>query len=90
MRYQFLAYEQRIRTDSRMFRQLFYCVYEEMADIPFLESLQRILTMAIDKLIKAGEFKDKMYRELIDVVIGQAVKFWELESNQCQIVTVAE
>ena len=26
MRYQFLAYEQRIRTDSRTFGQLFYCV----------------------------------------------------------------
>jgi DNA-binding SARP family transcriptional activator len=85
MRYQFLAYEQRIRTDNRTFGQLFFCVYEEMADITFLESLQRILTMAIDKLRKAGEFSEKIYRELIDVVMGQAVKLLGLESNQCQI-----
>lgn len=89
MRYQFLAYEQRIRTDSRTFGQLFYCVYEEMADITFLESLQRILTMAIDKLRKAGEFSEKIYRELIDVVMGQAVKLLGLESNQCQITAAA-
>ena len=88
MRYQFLAYEQRIRTDKRTFGQLFYCVYEEMADIAFLESLQRILTMAIDKLRKAGEFSEKIYRKLIDVVMGQAVKLLGLESNQCQIVAV--
>jgi hypothetical protein len=56
-----------------------------MADITFLESLQRILTMAIDKLRKAGEFSEKIYRELIDVVMGQAVKLLGLESNQCQI-----
>jgi hypothetical protein len=85
MRYQFLAYEQRIRTDNRTFGQLFYCVYEEMADIAFCESLQRILTMAIDKLRKAGEFSEKIYRKLIDVVMGQAVKLLGLESNQCQI-----
>jgi hypothetical protein len=54
MRYQFLAYDQRIRTNNRTFGQLFYCVYEEMADIAFLESLQRILTMAIDKLRKVS------------------------------------
>jgi hypothetical protein len=89
MRYQFLAYEQRIRTDNRTFGQLFYCVYEEMADIAFLESLQRILTMAIDKLRKAGEFSEKIYRKLIDVVMGQAVKLLGLESNQCHIATVA-
>jgi hypothetical protein len=47
------CYEQQIRTDKRTFGQLFYCVYKEMADIAFLESLQRILTMAIDKLRKA-------------------------------------
>jgi hypothetical protein len=88
MRYQFLAYEQRIRTDNRTFGQLFYCVYEEMADIAFLESLQRILTMAIDKLRKAGEFSEKIYRKLIDVVMGQAVKLLGLESNQCQIAAV--
>lgn len=85
MRYKFLAYEQRIRTDSRTFVQLFYHVYEEMADITFLESLQRILTMTIDKLRKTGEFREKIYRELIDVVMGQAVKLLELESNQCQM-----
>jgi hypothetical protein len=50
MGYQFPAYEQRIRTDNRTFGQLFYCVYEEMGDIALLESLPRILTMAIDKL----------------------------------------
>jgi hypothetical protein len=85
MRYQFLAYEQRIRTDNRTFGQLFYCVYEEMADIAFHESLQRILTMVIDKLRKSGEFSEKIYRKLIDVVMSQALRLLGLESNQCQI-----
>jgi len=88
VRYQFLAYEQRIQTDNRTFGQIFYCVYEEMADIAFYESLQRILTMAIDKLRKAGEFSEKIYHKLIDVVMGQAVKLLGLESNRCQLSTV--
>ncbi len=45
--------------------------------------------MAIDKLRKAGEFSEKIYRELIDVVMGQAVKLLGLESNQCQITSAA-
>jgi hypothetical protein len=81
VRYQFLAYEQHIRT----FGQLFYSVYEEMADIAILESLERILTMAIEKLRKAGEFSEKIYRKLNDVVMGQAVKLLGLGSNQCAI-----
>jgi DNA-binding SARP family transcriptional activator len=84
VRYQFPAYEQLIRTDNRTFGQLFYSVYEEMADIAFLESLLRILTMAIDKLRKAGEFSEKIYRKLIDVVMGQAVKLLGLESTNAK------
>jgi hypothetical protein len=84
VRYQFLVYERRIRR----FGQPFYCVYEEMADIDFFESLQKILTLAIDKLRKAGEFSEKIYRKLIDVVMGQAVKLLGLVSNQCQITNV--
>jgi hypothetical protein len=57
-----------------------------MADIAFLESLQRIL-MTIDKLRKAGEFSEKIYRKLIDVVMGQTVKLLtgvkSMPSNRC-------
>jgi hypothetical protein len=49
----------------------------------FYESLQRILTTAIERLRKASEFKEKIYSELIGVVIGQAEKIMGLKSNQC-------
>jgi len=89
MRYQFLAYEQRIRADKRTFGQLFHLVYDEVADITFLESLHRILSMAIDKLRSAGEFSENAYRILIDTIMGEAVRFFGLDSGQCQRAATA-
>ncbi len=84
MRYQFLAYEQRMQTDDRTFGYLFYACCDEVKDIAFIESLHRILTLAIDRLRKAGEFSEKMYRKLIDAIIGQAINYFSLGVHDCQ------
>ena len=84
MRYQFLSYKQRLQTDSRTFGQLFYACCEELSDISFMESLHRILTLAIDQLRKAGEYSEDVYRKLIDAIMGQAVEFFGFGKEICQ------
>ena len=46
MRYMFLAYQNRIKTDNRTFDELFYACCDEVSDISFVESLYRIMTLA--------------------------------------------
>lgn len=84
MRYQFLSYEQRMRTDCRTFGDIFYACCDEIGDITLFESLRRILTLAIDTLRKAGEFAEEAYRTLIDAIMGEAMVFFGLNKLNCQ------
>lgn len=84
MRYQFLAYEQRIRTDNRTFGDLFYACSEEIKDVTFLEALYRILSLAVDRLRKVGEFSEAAYRTMIDAVMGEAIRYFGLGQPDCQ------
>lgn len=84
MRYQFLSFEQRWRTDCRTFGDMYYACCDEVGDITLFESLHRILTLAIDKLRKAGEFAEEAYRTLIDAIMGEAIVFLGLDKLNCQ------
>lgn len=84
MRYQFLSYEQRMRADYRTFGDMFYACCDELGDITLFESLRRLLTLAIDRLRKAGEFAEVEYRKLIDAVMGEAIVFLGLGESNCQ------
>lgn len=88
MRYQFLSFEQRLRADCRTFGDMFHTCCDEIGDITLFESLRRILTLAIDKLRKAGEFAERAYRTLIDAIMGEAIVFLGLDKSNCQNIQI--
>ena len=80
----FLSLEQRRQEDPRTLGSLFRACCQEMQDLSFLDSLQRILRLAVDRLRQAGEFSEKMYQELISAVYGAAIDYLGLNQELCQ------
>jgi len=87
MRYMFLAYQCRIETDHRTFGDLFYACCDEMADISFIESLYRILTLAGERLREIGSYCEKTASAIFDAIIENALKYVSLSKSSG--VTVA-
>lgn len=84
MRYQFLAYEQRMRIDDRTFGGMFYDLCDEVKDLSFIEAMHRILSLAIEKLRKSGTLDEEIGRTLIDAAMGAAIDFFRLNHLYCQ------
>ena len=73
MRYMFLAYQNRIETDHRTFGELFYACCEEVADISFIESLHRIMSLVTQKIRQSGCYCENTIRTFFDMVIENAL-----------------
>lgn len=84
VRYMFLALEQRRQEDPRTFGALFRACCEEMRDLSFMEALQRVLELTVDKLRKSGEMAEEVYRSLISAIFGTAIEFFGLNRQLCQ------
>jgi len=69
MRYMFLAYQNRIKTDNRTFGELFYACCDEVSDISFVESLYRIMTIAGNRLKTLGSYCEKTVGAFFDAII---------------------
>ena len=79
MRYAFLSYEQRLHEDPRTFGEFFYDYCDEIRDLSLLEALQRILTLAINKLRETNELTEKFVHEMLDALMGAALEFFNLK-----------
>ena len=73
IRYLFLSFEQRLHDDHRTFGSLFHACVDEMKDLSVIEALQRILTLAMDKVRKSGEFAEGVIMKILDAVMAVAV-----------------
>ena len=73
IRYLFLAVEQRFHDDHRTFGSLFHACIDEMKDLSIIEALQRILTLAMDRVRKSGEFAEGVIMKILDAVMTVAV-----------------
>ncbi len=69
MRYMFLSYQM----NNRTFGELFYACCDEIKDISFVETLHRILVLAVDKIRQTGSFCEKTAHALLDSVIETAL-----------------
>jgi len=85
MRYMFLAYQCRMETDHRSFGDLFYACCEEVADISFMESLYRILTLAVDQLMQLGTFCEKTAAAFFDAIMDNAWQCVSLSKSKLAI-----
>jgi IS4 transposase len=85
----FLSLEQRRQEDPRTLGSLFRACCQEMQDLSFLDSLQRILRLAVDRLRQSGEFSERVFQRLISAVYGTAIEFLGLDQElyqRCQRV----
>ncbi len=80
MRYTFLSYEQRLHDDPRTFGEHFYAYCDEIKDITVLEALQRILTLAVNKLRHNIEVSEQVVLEMLDAFMGAAMELFNLKS----------
>ena len=73
-RYIFLAYEQRCHDDARTLGSLFYACSDELRDLSLIEALQRILSLAIDKIRDAGISTEEVIHGILETVMSTALE----------------
>lgn len=72
-RYVFLAFEQRCHDDPRTLGKLFFACSDEMQDLSLLDAMERLLTLAMEKLRSAGIIAEDAVLALVDIVMDVAV-----------------
>ncbi len=82
MRYQFFAYQCRMKTDHRTFGDLFYACCDELSDISFIEALYQILTLAVDHLRAMGAFCEETAQTFFDLIMKAALYYVNLSKNK--------
>jgi hypothetical protein len=78
----FIAYRVRMETDHRSFGELFYACCQELDDISFVESLHRIMILAVEQLRQMGTFCEKTAMAFFDTVMASALKYVNLSKNR--------
>ncbi len=73
-RYIFLAFEQRCHDDPRTLGSLFFACSDEMKDLSFLEAVQRLVTLAVEKVRAAGIVAEDAALALVDVIMATALE----------------
>ena len=81
MRYMFIVYQCRLESDHRTFGELFYRCCSEVDDIAFIESLYRVLSLAVDQLKTIGSYCEKTASAFFDAIINTALQCIGLSKN---------
>jgi len=81
-RYNMLSLFQRERIDQRSFGDLFREYNEELSNISFIYALDRIMRLAIATLRKIYNLSDKIISSMLDVIMGEAIAYFELNDSQ--------
>ena len=78
MRYNFLSFYQRQNIDYRSYGDIFRHCCQEMENLNFIDALQRILALAKSAIREARMLTEKSILALIDIVMGVAIRFFNL------------
>ncbi len=84
-RYVFLAFEQRCHNDPRTLGSLFYACSEEQQDLSLVGAMQRLLSLALDKVRAAGIIAEDAVLAIVDAVMGFAVDMLQTGKRLAQI-----
>ena len=79
-RYIFLAYEQRCHDDPRTLGTLFFACSDELKDLSLLEALQRLLSLALNKIRSVGTMAEDVVLAIVDTIMSTAIDI--LKKNQ--------
>lgn len=77
IRYMFLSFRQRLYSDQRTAGSLFHACCEEVRDLTLLESMQRLMTLVIDKIRSTGELAEDVISKMIDAMMGAMADIME-------------
>lgn len=72
-RYIFLSFEQRNHDDPRTLGSLFFACSDEMEDLSLVEAMQRILSVAMEKIRSAGIVTEYVALALVDSIMSIAI-----------------
>lgn len=72
-RYIFLAFEQRCHDDPRTLGSLFFACSDEMRYLSLVEALQRVLSLALEKIRSAGIVTEDVALALVDSIMNIAI-----------------
>ena len=85
-RYMFLALQQRFHDDPRSIGSLFFACCDEIKDLTLFAAIQRLLTLALEKVKATGEFAESVINALLDAVMGTAIEM--LKSSQSSTLLI--
>ena len=68
-----MVYEQRHSEDPRTLGSLFYACIEELQDLSLIEALQRIISLAIDKIRAAGIASEEIINAILEAVMSSSI-----------------
>ncbi len=72
-RYVFLVFEQRCHDDPRTLGTLFFACSDEMQDLSLVEAMQRILSLAMEKIRSAGIVAEDVMLIFVDTIMSTAI-----------------
>ena len=88
-RYNMLSLYQRQCMDQRSFGELFRACNDEMTNLSFMVSLERIMRLALVNIRRLFDFTEHMVQEMLDLVMGQALKYFGFSSEIEELSGVA-
>ena len=87
-RYVFLAFEQRCHDDPRTLGTLFYACSEEQLDLSLAEAMERLLSLALDKVRSAGIIAENTVVAIVDAVMGFAIDMLQSGKRSSRIANL--
>jgi hypothetical protein len=73
-RYIFLSFEQRCHDDPKTLGTLFFACSKELRDLSMVEAMQRLLSLALDKVRGAGIIAEDAVLAIVNAVMGIAIE----------------
>ena len=80
-RYIFLAFEQRCHDDPRTLGSLFFACSSEMEDLNLVEAMQRILSLAMEKIRSIGIVTEDVALALVDSIMNIAIDMLQMRQR---------
>lgn len=87
-RYNILSLYQRQCMDQRSFGELFRACNDEMTNLSFMVSLERIMRLALANIRQLFDFTELMVQVMLDQVMGQALKYFGFSSGPEELLGV--
>jgi len=84
LHYIFLALEQRRLDDPRSLGLLFHACCEEIKDVTYLESLKRILELAMAQMSPQDATITDVYAAMAEAILGQTILYLGFQGSICQ------